>query len=627
MSFHEVELIAFFLGTLIHGSQGVLIARQLPRVGEHSLGPVRQGLAVVLVAFFWQFGNFAFMANLTNGLRNPILPLEIPYTVQILSLLGFPIVFAHMQAYPAMHERQPGPTLRQAFVGTYYGLWIWSIAVGIAWTGQATGWFAPFVSVQFAVNVTLFLMLVFFVASTFQVVDERRRNRPEGFFRIRASRAGTFTSALAAVLFMLMLFGLGDSMGWGEQIELAARLESVPFSLFLAYRYFQFPFMDVYLREVLTVSVLLTGFLMWMGLFLPVLPPGARSLGIVLGAIVCAYLHRPLGSWVDRKMIGYVETLDEQEGRVGSALRALARLDDFSARAGEILAPEIQASWVVIGPEPRQGRAEEVGIPGSRPMWLSIGPRTEGRSYMSRHLRIARSAALEIASRYEQLDRERSERERLVEAHELREMAARAEVRALHAQINPHFLFNTLNVLSNLIHTDPKSAERLTVDLSDIFRYALESTRRDLVSFADELRFIRSYLEIERARFEDHLRFQFEIDDEALSAMIPPMMLQPLVENAIRHGIAARIGGGEVRVSARLGDGRLLVSVDDQGDGSVSATTRGSGVGLKNLRDRLERIFGPDARLDLDIRSRGTHAELVIPALTGVEAVSDEDGT
>ncbi len=296
-------------------------------------------------------------------------------------------------------------------------------------------------------------------------------------------------------------------MGWGEQIELAARLSSVPFSLFLAYRYFQFPFMDVYLREVLTVSVLLTGFLMWMGLFLPVLPPGARSLGIVLGAIVCAYLHRPLGSWVDRKMIGYVETLDEQEGRVGSALRALARLDDFSARAGEILAPEIQASWVVIGPEPRQGRAEEVGIPGSRPMWLSIGPRTEGRSYMSRHLRIARSAALEIASRYEQLDRERSERERLVEAHELREMAARAEVRALHAQINPHFLFNTLNVLSNLIHTDPKSAERLTVDLSDIFRYALESTRRDLVSFADELRFIRSYLEIERARFEDHLRF------------------------------------------------------------------------------------------------------------------------
>src|SRR5438067_2066844 len=158
---------------------------------------------------------------------------------------------------------------------------------------------------------------------------------------------------------------------------------------------------------------------------------------------------------------------------------------------------------------------------------------------MSRELRIGRAAALELAAHHHYLTQ-----------HEMRELTARAQIRALQAQINPHFLFNTLNVLASLIHSNPAKAEKVTEELAEIFRYALESTRADWVRLDDELHFIESYLEIEKARFQERLTYSFDIDPALRALKIPPMILQPLVENAIKHGVGPKIEGGEVKVVA-----------------------------------------------------------------------------
>src|SRR5262249_22406755 len=156
--------------------------------------------------------------------------------------------------------------------------------------------------------------------------------------------------------------------------------------------------------------------------------------------------------------------------------------------------------------------------------------------------------------------------------HELRDATARAQMRALQAQINPHFLFNTLNVLANLIHSDPSKAEKVTEELADIFRYALESTRAEWVNLDDELHFIESYLEIEKARFEERLAYAFDVAPSVRSLKIPPMLVQPLVENAIKHGIAPKIEGGMVKVSAQCGSDRVAIIVEDSGIGHLGAS-------------------------------------------------------
>jgi signal transduction histidine kinase len=155
---------------------------------------------------------------------------------------------------------------------------------------------------------------------------------------------------------------------------------------------------------------------------------------------------------------------------------------------------------------------------------------------------------------------------RLVEA-QLEEQAAKAELSALQARINPHFLFNTLNTISALLAEDPAKADEVVQTLADLFRYTFKATHVVTVPLSEELDFVDGYLAVERARFGDRLRVAWTIDPEARGARIPGLLLQPLVENAVGHGIAPVPGGGTVRIGARLSEGRLIVEVEDDGVG------------------------------------------------------------
>jgi hypothetical protein len=463
------------------------------------------------------------------------------------------------------------------------------------------------------VLITLNLMLLYFLV--FLVRGWTRRSAEASLTPVgrRANRAIILASVLGAGTFVLMLGGYGlFQWNLSPYIELAAMLTSVPFTVAIAYRMYHFPFMDIFVREVLSCVVLLALLVVAISLGMSWQSPDLLVFWTVACAIGLSYAKGPVSRWVERTLIGYQESVQEQEERIGNAIRGLTQLDQFAARVSEIVRCELDAEWVTIGSAPVSAAVQQIEIPGPSALYLSLGPRTGRRHYMSRHLRVARTAALQLSTHRQQLSH-----------HELRASTARAQMRALQAQINPHFLFNTLNVLANLIHTNPEKAERVTEQLAEIFRYALESTRTEWVKLDDELRFLEAYLEIEKARFEERLAFRFDVAPAARSLLLPPMILQPLVENAVKHGIGPKITGGEVRLIARVEQSRLLIAVEDTGvgrlNGSLNRRERGAGIGLANVRERLKHLYGDETVLQLeDLSDGGTRALLELPQFTGV---------
>jgi two-component system LytT family sensor kinase len=205
-------------------------------------------------------------------------------------------------------------------------------------------------------------------------------------------------------------------------------------------------------------------------------------------------------------------------------------------------------------------------------------------------------------------------REREQAAEQLARGLTEARLQALKMQLQPHFLFNTLHAISALIPADAQPARRMVARLGDLLRTSLEHEETQEVTLREELAFLEPYLEIEHARLEDRLTVVMHIAPDTLDARVPHLLLQPLVENAIRHGIAARIEPGRVEISASRGaDGRFLqLDIRDDGSGGPNPNTVGDGgirtrrgVGLTNIRSRLEQLYGTEHRFTLENQTGG----------------------
>jgi two-component system LytT family sensor kinase len=186
----------------------------------------------------------------------------------------------------------------------------------------------------------------------------------------------------------------------------------------------------------------------------------------------------------------------------------------------------------------------------------------------------------------------------------LQTQLTRAQLEALKMQLQPHFLFNTLHSISALLHRDPDAADRMIARLGDFLRLTLENSGAQEVSLQKELEFLTCYLEIERVRFQDRLTTSVEVEPAALDAPVPNLILQPIVENALRHGIAQTRGPGRVEISAKRANGSLRIQVRDNGPG-LAAITRPDdglreGLGLSNTRARLEQLYGAAHRFELE---------------------------
>jgi hypothetical protein len=216
---------------------------------------------------------------------------------------------------------------------------------------------------------------------------------------------------------------------------------------------------------------------------------------------------------------------------------------------------------------------------------------------------------------------------RELHAHELAEEQLRrakseAELAALRSRIDPHFLFNTLNSIAALIREDPERAEEATLQLSSLLRYALQTHRQPLVSLDDEMAMVRRYLDIERLRLGDRLTVEIDVPAELTSSAVPPLLLQPLVENAVKHGIAPSVGGGTVRVRAWRAQQDLRIDVGNSGQ--AQERRAGTGEGLDNVRQRLAAMFGDRASVTLESNDGWTITRVTLPAFdaTAAEALS-----
>jgi len=209
----------------------------------------------------------------------------------------------------------------------------------------------------------------------------------------------------------------------------------------------------------------------------------------------------------------------------------------------------------------------------------------------------------------------------LSELERQRELTYHAELRALQAQINPHFLFNTLNTITAFIRTDPRKARKLLVQFSDFFRKSLE-WKDVFITLAQELDYIANYLVLEKARFGDRLDISFDIDNDAQECILPALTIQPLVENAVKHGFCEE-RELEISIIARLADNNMQITVADNGRGISEEDLdqvikfgygKGSGIGLSNVNERLRSIYGEDYQVKIESTlGVGTRALLNIP--------------
>lgn len=207
-------------------------------------------------------------------------------------------------------------------------------------------------------------------------------------------------------------------------------------------------------------------------------------------------------------------------------------------------------------------------------------------------------------------------RDGLINAGRLETKLARAQLQSLKMQLHPHFLFNTLHTISALVHEDPERAERTIARLSELLRLFLATSAIHEVTLAEELRILELYLEIEHTRFEDRLTVHYDVPPELRAAMVPNLVLQPLVENAIRHGIGKRSGPGWISIAAETYGDTLVLRVTDNGEGLQPDPNKrpGSGRGLGITRGRLESLYGSHQSLVLrNLQTGGAEARVTLP--------------
>lgn len=310
----------------------------------------------------------------------------------------------------------------------------------------------------------------------------------------------------------------------------------------------------------------------------------------LLAALALAFVFAPLRLRLQR-------TIDRLYGRDPAALRR--ELD----AAGRDLLSALDAAEVRASVERGLARGLRRALPLA---WPAGGaPALADAEAVPEHARadvaaLLRQAAIRLDNL--RLADERAAAER--RSVELREAATRAELRALQSQVQPHFLFNALNALAYLTEADPPAAQRFTERLAGMLRYTVEAGQRPVALLSDEIAFVEDYLGVARERYENALEFRFEGDPALLSAAVPPLLLQPLVENSLKHGLGAGGRPLHMTLSARGEDGALVLEFADDGTPEGSGAP-GLGVGLENLEQRVRRFAGPGASLVSGARAGG----------------------
>ena len=222
----------------------------------------------------------------------------------------------------------------------------------------------------------------------------------------------------------------------------------------------------------------------------------------------------------------------------------------------------------------------------------------------------------------------RESKDRALRTAQLETRLVEAQLKTLQQQLHPHFLFNTLHAISALMHRDVEAADRTLMRLSDLLRLTLENIGQQEIPLQAELDFLAKYLQIEQTRFADRLIVRFDIQPESLDTLVPNLILQPLVENAIKHGVARKSGPGHIDISARRDGDKLRMEVRDDGMGlsEDALTALQKGIGVSTTRARLQHLFGADYRFEFHRQPEGLSVVVVVPWQTEVRARTEKAG-
>ena len=470
----------------------------------------------------------------------------------------------------------------------------------------------------------------------------------------KGPRAGWTLSAVALAAFAVMALHLQRHTTGTESvpIELVGHHASLPLALVILYQDYRFALADIFLKRVLTLlAVLLVAGLLYAFVAVPVvLPYLTADVGAswavsalialwVVTALSYPPLERAISRFVDRTVLRRSD-YERVRTDVAMAIAALSVPSEILDTICTRIAPAMSAravAWSALAEGTRsdapatalvataRGREATVLVPtADAPAYqLRVSELTGGRRLLSGDLALLETLGLLAARRIDAVRVNEERHRRDLREREIVQLAAEAELAALRAQLNPHFLFNTLTTIGQLMQEAPPRALDTLYKLTGLLRAVLKRSDGGFVTLGDELEIVRTYLAIESARFEERLAVTFNVPDSLVELPVPPLVLQPLVENAVKHGIAPLRVGGRVHVRAAVEDESLVLTVADSGTPVLAeelARRRGTGIGLSNLERRLERYYGD--RASLRMRSepgRGTEVRVVI-ALAGMRA-------
>jgi hypothetical protein len=627
-----VHLVGFATGIILYAMLGVMTRRRLTYVSAPKDQPAdRVPLVAALLGVVWNVG-----AMIAYAMRDFAVGEPPPWVAAAAyaALGALPAVVIHSTLNRLSHGRH------RMLLATSYGASILAALMHAAAAARGE-MFSPAALILLTTTYALVLAVL--------AVTQRRR---PGFHRtITAVALAAFA---VSALHLSRHPGLIDQDPW--PIELIGHHASLPLVLAILYQDYRFAFADLFLKRALSVLALMVVVgVLYATLAAPLIDPHAVAQRRALDAgphlfstaallalwsvTALAYplIQRVVFRFVDRVVLRRADyrairaTLDR---RLSSIEETSAALD----LATTLLADAFDASsatWREAGRRPTPGESIVVGprridacilVPTANdPTYeIAIGELRGGRTLLSDDLVLMDGAAASLARRIDELRLERERRERREREREVLRLATESELRALRAQLNPHFLFNALNTLGHLMRAAPDRALTTLHQLTGLLRAVLRRSSGQFVLLREELDIVEAYLAIEHERFEERLRVEIDVPVDLWHLRVPPLLLQPLVENAVKHGIVPLRDGGRVTVRASKdvgndGDVFLRLLVIDTGGGMRAGRAHNpDGVGLSNLESRLRHYYGPAAALAIrETPGGGTTVEISIPVASG----------
>jgi hypothetical protein len=603
-----INTVGHTAGLLLFGFIIVLLVRDRR---AHGIRETKLSIVAAALAFGWNVGSLMALASGDSG----SLSMQIVMTAS----------FAVLSLLPAV-------LLQVALQGQFKT--ITNIGYGISGAAILLHVEELFVSSSAPHQIALLLVAAGFAVLTIAAALLKRgaRHRP------LPDQRTEWLSLACLLLFVSSFphFGYQHSRSpWAA--EIAWHHIGIPVALVVLLQDYRFLLLDTFTRFLMNsglaaayvacILILNERFHLWKLIGSSVFLGGVALVAVCVSLILFAHVRNRLQQWVGGAIF-HRENLESRIHSIAQLPQKTRSEEELITQAAREVAAHLRAGRVEVVSDLGKGNILTGGLMGGllneapdlswaeaqiplrfssgEVRFLLTGARRGRQRYLSEDLEDMRRLASVMV---EQVERFRSE--------ELRRLVTQAELRALQAQINPHFLFNAFNTLYGTIDRGSIEARRLVLNLTDIFRYFLQGDRT-LIPLSEELRIIRAYLEIEALRLGERLQTLIDVSEPALQVMIPILSLQPLVENAVKHGVAAKVGPGRVIVRAHSAGGTLRISIEDRSLGRAAGQVvrnDGSGLGLANVRRRLQLSYGPASSLDVAFGPQGTLVTLMIPLI------------